>query len=116
MTLSALIDQSTPYVIAAVAAAVTYFLGRKKTKAEVSAIEASAASTELHNVETAISIYRKLAEDLSKQIVDLKGDLKKVTDQLYNVEAQNKTLIGENRQLKGQLQSLENKINEMQSH
>lgn len=114
MTLKEILETAAPYLSTGIASVIFYWFGRKKTSAEVSAIEATAVSSELHNVETAISIYRKLSEDLQVQIKGLKQELEKVYGQLGQVKEQNKTLINENRQLKGQLQSLEDKINQMQ--
>lgn len=77
----------------------TYFVARRKSKGD-------AISTELANVEKAISIYRGIAEDLQREIHELKTELEKVYQQ-------NKTIQLENRDLKKQLSHLEQKLNEL---
>lgn len=69
---------------------------RRKNRAET-------IYAELANVDKAIDIYRKLAEDLQAEIRDLKLELEKVYEQ-------NKQVIAENKDLKRKLQELESKL------
>lgn len=76
---------------------VAMVISRRKNKADSMAVE-------LANVEKAISIYRRITEDLQKDIQQLQAELEK----LY---LQNKQLIEENRTLKRKMQQLEHKLN-----
>ncbi len=84
---------------AAASGLVMYLVGRRKTKAD-------AIAAELANVEKAIGIYRGIAQDLEKEIHQLKAELEKVYQQ-------NNAIRVENRDLKTKLQHLERKLDEL---
>jgi peptidoglycan hydrolase CwlO-like protein len=72
-----------------VGSVVTWLLYRKKYDAEI-------IGTELHNVNTAIEIWKQTANELKEQVTQLKnevGELKSLVNKLHN----------ENKELKKQL-------------
>jgi len=85
-----LIQTIGPYLIPVATAAVGYLSGRKKSKAEANISELEATSK-------AIEIWRQLAQDLEKQIkelrehvIKLEAENEKLYDKIYELEKSQK--------------------------
>ncbi len=83
-----------------IAAVITWFFSRKKQSAEVE-------STELDNVNKATSIWRELAEDLKKQVDDLREGQQRIfeensllREEVVKLEKKVHLLTSENKKLR----------------
>lgn len=61
---------------------------KKKVAAEANQIEANAEGTELNNVEKAVTIWRKMAEDLAKELESQRQRSEDLKIQLENLSRQ----------------------------
>jgi septal ring factor EnvC (AmiA/AmiB activator) len=87
-----MIEQIIGYVVPpAVAAFLAWFFTRKKNQAEVETVVQDAKSKELDNIENAIEIWRKLAQDLKTELTEIKGQYKEIKQQ--NVELLDKLTL-----------------------
>ena len=83
-------------------AIVTWFLSRRKYKAETTA-------NELDNVEKAAKIWRELSEDLEKR---LKDEIRELREENSSIQERFSTVLLENKALKEQMSSLERQLKE----
>lgn len=106
-----LILTTVPTVFLAV---VTFFLTRRKYKAEVKQQNAQAETSEIDNTEKAIKIWREMTETLrtefSYQIDILKNENQTIKSTLQTVENQHQDVVRENKNLREQMQSLEKEL------
>lgn len=89
-----------PVIVGFASAFVTWYFTRKKNNAEVE-------TNEIENVEKAISIWRKMADDLNSKNDDLRDKLDEILEQNEDLKAQNSTLLETNKQLVKRMSNLE---------
>lgn len=101
-------------IITFIVSAGTFWLGRKKTNAEVK-------SNELDNVVKAVAIWQKMAEDMATQleqrdslIEELKSKIDVLSIQIGDVNKQNLTVIKENKELIQKLNYLSKQVENFQ--
>lgn len=63
-----MVEQIMSFLAPILTLVVGWFLARRKNRAEAKNVEADAKANELENVETAIAIWRKVAEDLQEEL------------------------------------------------
>ena len=78
----------------------SFLLGFKMRKAQVK-------TNELDNVEQAIEIWRKLADDLNKEVQIIKEENRKLVQQVALLNRQVKELQAKNEELKNELNILQ---------
>lgn len=76
-----------------VSALVAWIFARRKNTAEARQAEAQADITELDRVEQAITIWRKIAEDLKAQVQALSDENKRLICELKKVRKTNEMII-----------------------
>lgn len=87
-------------ILTAVGLGGTYFLGRKKSKAEVRRIEAATTIDEIGATEKAVAIWRGLAQELRGEVEQLRTLVNELRNEIDELKSQNAALKDEIRQNK----------------
>lgn len=108
------VTQDLSWLWALVAATVTqfvnYIIGRRKEAKEVAKAGAEAQGAELDNVEKAVAIWRKLAEEMNAQVVELKAQVKTLADEISKLQVENITLKSQIQELRDENIALKSQI------
>jgi predicted RNase H-like nuclease (RuvC/YqgF family) len=83
--LNSIPDWFTNILTALIASLATYFSTRKKEKTEIQ-------TGELGNTETAIKIWREMAQEMSDKVKDLSDKVDALTKEVYNLRIENSDL------------------------
>lgn len=115
MTLSVLIDilkDFWPVLPTIAGGLIGWLAGKKKNAAEIQKLQTEIDAGELKNIETALSIYREMVEDLNKQVAEYKS-------QARELQRQNAALLmamdkadKENHKLMKQIEALQHTLKE----
>jgi peptidoglycan hydrolase CwlO-like protein len=98
---SAFLKDTAAVVIPTIVTAVVGFVaGRRKERADIEKTQAEVNASELENVEKAITIWRKLAEDMAAQVTELKEQVRALTEQVGKLTHENRQLTEEIKSLK----------------
>lgn len=98
------IENVLPYVIAAVLPIITWFMGRKKERANLE-------SQELMNFEKAVSIWKTLASDMEQEMLKWKGISEQLKEELEKLKGEVETLREENNRMIHELERLTKLLN-----
>jgi peptidoglycan hydrolase CwlO-like protein len=95
------LKDSASVIIPAIATAIISFLaGRRKERADLEKTQSEINASEIENVEKAITIWRKLAEDMAAQVNELKVQVHELTEQVERLRNENRSLTEEIKSLK----------------
>jgi chromosome segregation ATPase len=78
---------------------VNVILNRKREAKELKKVDADVLSSEMDNVEKAIAIWRNIANDLNGQLVEIKAQVKILTEQVDKLKIENTELHAELRKM-----------------
>jgi peptidoglycan hydrolase CwlO-like protein len=93
-------DTAAVIIPTIVTAVVGFLAGRRKERADLEKTQAEVNASELENVEKAITIWRKLAEDMAAQVNELKTQVHELTEQVAKLTQENRLLTEEIKSLK----------------
>lgn len=107
-----MLEQIIGFIVApAVTAFLAWFFTRKKNQAEVETVVQDAQSKELDNIESAIEIWRKIAQDLKLELAEIRQQNKEIQEQNKEIQQQNKELEQQNVSLLDKVTTLEQDYN-----
>lgn len=97
-------------VAATVTQLINWALNRRKESKEIAKAGAEAQASELDNIDKAVAIWRKLAEEMNQQVVELKAQVKTLGEEIGKLQVENITLKRQIDDLKNENEILRNKI------
>lgn len=104
---------------ALVAATVTQFVNwmfnRRKEAKELEKAASETQSAELDNIEKAVAIWRKLAEEMNQQVVEMKAQSKLMGEEIEKLRIENVTLKQSIEELRLENSALKQQISELRS-
>lgn len=110
--LTNILQYGLPIVVSLITGVAGWFAGKKKNAAEIEKLKTEIDAGELKNIETALSIYREMVEDLNKQVAEYKS-------QARELQRQNAALLmamdkadKENHKLMKQIEALQHTLKE----
>lgn len=87
-----------------------WVINKKKEEKELQKVDAEVQSSEIDNVEKAIAIWRNLANEMNAQVVELKAQIKNLSDEVAKLQVENTTLKAQVEQLIYENNVLQSKI------
>lgn len=95
-------------------AGITWLIARKKNDAETRKTNAETEHLDLENIEKHYELYRKLLDDFSTQVTQLRLEISELHDQNAQLKKQVVEFVKENSALKIEIELLTRKVNELE--
>lgn len=100
-------------LVAFLSAGITWIFSRRKNKAEADIAEGDARAKDLENFNSAVKIYRDIAEDTGKKLAELMPELNKTREENMNLLGEIAILREENEKFMSEIKELREENHEL---